>query len=56
MTRDYLLNRVWKYDFFGDERIIDTHIKNLRKKIGENLNEVTYFTVYYSPAVLKFKI
>lgn len=34
MTRQNLLNSVWKYDFFGDERVVDTHIKNLRKKLG----------------------
>lgn len=34
LTRQMLLNRVWGYDFYGDERIVDTHIKNLRKKLG----------------------
>ena len=34
MTRQMLLNRVWSYDFYGDERIVDTHIKNLRKKLN----------------------
>ena len=34
MTRQNLLDSVWKYDFFGDERVVDTHIKNLRKKLG----------------------
>ena len=33
LSRQSLLNRVWSYDFYGDERIVDTHIKNLRKKI-----------------------
>ena len=33
LTRQALLNQVWDYDFFGDERIVDTHIKNLRKKL-----------------------
>lgn len=33
LTRQALLNRIWQYDFFGDERIIDTHIKNIRKKL-----------------------
>ena len=37
LTRQMLLNRVWSYDFYGDERIVDTHIKNLRKKIGGGL-------------------
>lgn len=35
LTRQNLLQTLWKYDFFGEERIIDTHIKNLRKKLGE---------------------
>lgn len=34
LTRKNLLQTLWKYAFFGDERIIDTHIKNLRKKLG----------------------
>ena len=34
LTRQMLLNRVWSYDFYGDERIVDTHIKNLRKKLN----------------------
>ena len=34
LTRQNLLDKLWKYDFFGDERVVDTHIKNLRKKLG----------------------
>jgi two-component system response regulator VanR len=34
LTRQMLLNRLWEYDFYGDERVVDTHIKNLRKKLG----------------------
>jgi two-component system response regulator VanR len=33
VTRQQLLNQIWKYDYYGDERIVDTHIKNLRKKL-----------------------
>lgn len=33
LTRAMLLGRIWNYDFLGDERIVDTHIKNLRKKL-----------------------
>jgi len=33
LTRENLINLLWKYEFYGDERIIDTHIKNLRKKL-----------------------
>lgn len=32
-TREVLLSRLWGYDFLGDERIVDSHIKNLRKKL-----------------------
>ena len=34
LTRQNLLDNLWKYDFYGDERVVDTHIKNLRKKLG----------------------
>lgn len=33
-SRDALLNSIWKYDYIGDEKIVNTHIKNLRKKLG----------------------
>ena len=35
LSREKLLNEVWGYDFLGDDRTIDAHIKNLRKKIGK---------------------
>ena len=34
MTYQMLLNRIWNYDYFGDERVIYSHIKNLRRKLG----------------------
>lgn len=37
LTRQQLLDLVWGYDFFGDERIVDVHIKNLRKKFNTNI-------------------
>lgn len=33
ITRQMFLDRLWKYDFYGDERVVDTHVKNLRKKL-----------------------
>ncbi len=33
LSRETLLNRIWNYDFIGDARVVDTHIKNLRKKL-----------------------
>ncbi len=35
LTRDKLLEQVWGYDFFGDDRTVDTHIKMLRSSLGE---------------------
>lgn len=35
LSRDKLLNKVWGYDFYGDDRTVDTHIKMLRNSIGE---------------------
>ena len=37
LTRQKLLNMVWGEDYYGEERIVDTHIKNIRKKLGVNL-------------------
>lgn len=35
LTREQLLSNIWGYDFFGDDRTIDTHIKTLRSRLGE---------------------
>ncbi|PYG89555.1 DNA-binding response OmpR family regulator [Ruminiclostridium sufflavum DSM 19573] len=35
LTRDKLISDVWGYDFFGDDRTLDTHIKLLRKSLGD---------------------
>ena len=34
LSRDSLLNTAWDYDYFGDLRVVDVHIKNLRKKLN----------------------
>ena len=39
-TREQLLNRVWGYDFVGDARTVDTHVKQLRDKIGKYKNYI----------------
>ncbi len=39
LTRSVLLGRLWNYDFLGDERIVDSHIKNLRKKLERDYIE-----------------
>lgn len=38
ISRDVLLNQVWGYDFFGDDRTVDTHIKMLRNNLKEYRN------------------
>ena len=35
LSRERILNSVWNYDYFGDARTIDTHVKKLRSKLGE---------------------
>lgn len=36
VTRKELIDRLWKYNFYGDTRIVDTHIKNIRRKLAES--------------------
>lgn len=38
-SREVLLAKLWGYDFFGDERVVDTHVKNLRHKLGADYIE-----------------
>lgn len=40
LSREKILNNVWNYDYFGDARTIDTHVKKLRAKIGEKGNYI----------------
>jgi DNA-binding response OmpR family regulator len=35
LSREKILNNVWNYDYFGDARTIDTHVKKLRAKLGD---------------------
>ncbi len=34
LTREQILNMIWGYDYYGDDRVVDTHIKKIRKKLG----------------------
>src|SRR5512135_3095219 len=38
-SRRQLLERVWDYDFFGDERVVDVHIRNLRARLGDDASD-----------------
>ena len=35
-SREVLLEKIWGYDYFGDTRVIDAHMKNIRKKIEKD--------------------
>jgi DNA-binding response OmpR family regulator len=44
LSRDQLLERVWGYDYLGDSRLVDAHIRRLRVKIEDTPNEPKYIT------------
>lgn len=41
LSRERLITTVWGYDFFGDERTLDTHIKLLRRQLGDCAGLIT---------------
>ncbi|MBQ2954492.1 MAG: response regulator transcription factor [Clostridia bacterium] len=41
LTRERLISEVWGYDFYGDDRTLDTHIKLLRKSLGDHASRIT---------------
>ena len=41
LSREKILNHVWNYDYFGDARTIDTHVKKLRSKLGDKGDLIT---------------
>lgn len=41
LSREKILNEVWGYDFFGEDRTVDTHVKMLRNSIGKYRNKIT---------------
>ena len=40
LSREKILNNVWNYDYFGDARTIDTHVKKLRSKLGKDADYI----------------
>ena len=44
LSREIILNRIWGYDFYGDTRVVDTHIKLIRKALGKNAIQIK--TIY----------
>ena len=41
ITREQLITKIWGYDFVGDDRTINSHIRNLRSKLGEHAKHIT---------------
>jgi DNA-binding response OmpR family regulator len=50
LTREQLLERVWGYTFVGDTRTVDVHVRQLRRKIGDDCPVVTVWGVGYKVA------
>lgn len=46
LTREQILNHVWGNDYFGDIRTVDTHIRRLRKKLGDSYIQTKFGTGY----------
>ena len=48
LSRDFILNKVWGYDFIGETRVVDNHVKKLRKKLGKHSSYIkTIFSIGY---------
>ena len=52
-SREELLNKVWGFDFFGDDRTVDVHIRRIRSKLGEDRDNSTIETVFGVGYVIK---
>jgi len=42
LNRRQLLERVWGFDYYGDERVVDVHIRNLRRVLGDDADAPTW--------------
>lgn len=40
LSREKILDSIWGYDYFGDDRVVDTHIKKIRKKLGDKAKHI----------------
>jgi two-component system, OmpR family, response regulator ResD len=55
-TREELLRDVWNYQFYGDQRTVDTHVKRLREKLGQLSEAVSQFIVTVWGVGYKFEV
>ncbi|MCF8563692.1 response regulator transcription factor [Alicyclobacillus tolerans] len=54
--REELLRDVWNYQFYGDQRTVDTHIKRLREKLGQSSERVSHYIVTVWGVGYKFEV
>ena len=40
LTRDFLLDRIWGYEFYGETRTVDVHIRHIRQKLGDDAHYI----------------
>jgi two-component system, OmpR family, response regulator ResD len=55
-SREELLRDVWNYQFYGDQRTVDTHIKRLREKLGQSSDKVSQYIVTVWGVGYKFEV
>lgn len=55
-SREELLREVWNYQFYGDQRTVDTHIKRLREKLGQMSEHVSHYIVTVWGVGYKFEV
>ncbi|MCL6592399.1 MAG: winged helix-turn-helix domain-containing protein, partial [Alicyclobacillus sp.] len=55
-TREELLRDVWNYQFYGDQRTVDTHVKRLREKLGQASERVSQYIVTVWGVGYKFEV
>ncbi len=55
-TREELLREVWNYQFYGDQRTVDTHVKRLREKLGQVSERVSSYIVTVWGVGYKFEV
>ncbi|GGI95496.1 DNA-binding response regulator [Alicyclobacillus cellulosilyticus] len=55
-TREELLRDVWNYQFYGDQRTVDTHVKRLREKLGQHSEQVSRYIATVWGVGYKFEV
>lgn len=51
-TREMLLDKVWQYEYYDSDRVVDNHIKNIRKKLGKDYIKTVKGIIGHEPKVI----